>query len=120
MALWQTVSDRVRDSVFSTSSRRASSDAPGDAEQLLRTTVAAEATYRCFLSCKELFPTPEQESNWAKSIWPVACNKTGGASVNSPSDLAEKVCFSIIHYALFTFLMELCSSWPLRPGSVQM
>ena len=89
--LWQTVSDRVRDSEFSASSHQTN----GDAEQLLRTTVAAEATYRCFLSCKELFPTPEQESNWVKAGWPVACNKTG-ARLNSPSDLAERVCFYLL------------------------
>ena len=90
LVIWQTVSDRVRDFEFSASSHQTC----GDAEQLLRTVVAAEATYRCFLSCKDLFPTPEQESSWAKSVWPVACNKTG-ARLNPPSDLAERVCFDL-------------------------
>ena len=91
LVLWQTVSDRVRDFEFSASSQQTY----GDAEQLLRTTVTAEATYRSFLSCKELFPTPEQESNWVKSVWPVACNKTG-ARLNPPSDLAERVCLDLL------------------------
>jgi len=88
LVLWQTVSDRVRDSEFSASTHQTY----GDAEQLLRTVAAAEATYRSFLSCKELFPTPEQESSWVKSVWPVACTKTG-ARLSPPSDLAERVCF---------------------------
>jgi len=87
----RTVSDRVRDLEFSASSPQTY----GDAEQLLRTTAAAEATYRSFLSCKELFPTPEQESSWVKSVWPVACTKTG-ARLNPPSDLAERVCFDLL------------------------
>lgn len=87
LVLWQTVSDRSRDFEFSASPHQTY----GDAELLLRTTVTAEATYRCFLGCKELFPTPEQEANWEKSVWPVACNKTG-ARLNPPSDLEERVC----------------------------
>jgi hypothetical protein len=67
----------------------------GDEEQLSRTTVVAEATYRSFLSYKELFPTPEQESDWVKSVWAVACNKAG-TRLSPPSDLAERVCFHLL------------------------
>ncbi len=91
LAFLQTVSDRVRDLEFSASSHHTY----GDAEQLLRTTDAAQATYRCFLSCKELFPTPEQESDWAKAVWPIACSKTG-ARLHPPSDLDERVCLNPI------------------------
>ncbi|KAH9970472.1 hypothetical protein BJV74DRAFT_867052 [Russula compacta] len=81
------VSDRARDEEFSGSSY----PTYDDSEQLPRTIEAAEATFRCYLSYKELFPTPEQESNWVKSVWPVACNKTGARlspPVNLPARLA--------------------------------
>ncbi|KAI0246546.1 hypothetical protein BJV78DRAFT_1253824 [Lactifluus subvellereus] len=67
----KTASDRVRDAEFSGASHQTLN------EQLQRTIDTAEATYRCYLSCKDTFPTPEQESSWVKSVWPVACRKTG-------------------------------------------
>jgi hypothetical protein len=92
----QTVSDRARDDEFYASLQ----EAHVDPEQLSRTVIAAEATYRFFLSCKDLFPTPEKESNWVKSAWPVACNKTGARlNLSPPGGLAERVCFnSTTHY----------------------
>jgi len=51
---------------------------------------AAEATYRCYLSTKDAFPDHEQALNWAKSVWPVACTRTG-TRANSPDDLADRV-----------------------------
>ncbi|KAI9451009.1 hypothetical protein BJY52DRAFT_1215270 [Lactarius psammicola] len=82
--LVKTTSDRARDSEFS---------GPQDetyGDQMRRTIDAAEATYRCYLSSKGAFPTPEQASNWAKSVWPVACTKAG-TRLNPPDDLADRL-----------------------------
>jgi hypothetical protein len=86
----QTISDRARDIAFS--------EVPQEthwhderSEIFSRTIAAAEATYRHYLSCKDLDPTHGQEYNWAKSVWPVACSKTG-TRFSSPSNLTERVC----------------------------
>ncbi|KAI0294528.1 hypothetical protein BC826DRAFT_315766 [Russula brevipes] len=82
-----TVSGRARDIDFETGLHQVHDDP----EQLARTIAAAEATYRSYLSYKDLFPTPEQGSSWAKSVWPVACNKTGARQFNPPGDLTERL-----------------------------
>ncbi|KAH8990991.1 hypothetical protein EDB92DRAFT_1862468 [Lactarius akahatsu] len=82
--LVKTASDRARDAEFG-----GPQDGTYD-EQMRRTIDAAEATYRCFLSSKDAFPTPEQASNWAKSVWPVASTKTG-TRLNPPDDLADRL-----------------------------
>jgi len=87
LGFWQTVSERARDIDFETGSHQAHDDP----EQFARTITAAAATYRSYLSYKDLFPTPEQGSSWVKSVWPVACNKTGARQLNPPGDLTERV-----------------------------
>ncbi|KAH8989516.1 hypothetical protein EDB86DRAFT_2942792 [Lactarius hatsudake] len=82
--LVKTASDRVRDAEFCEPQ-----DGTYD-EQMKRTIDAAEATYRCFLSSKDAFPTPEQASNWAKSVWPVASTKTG-TRFSPPDDLTDRL-----------------------------
>ncbi|KAF8265699.1 hypothetical protein EI94DRAFT_1804020 [Lactarius quietus] len=82
--LVKTTSDRYRDAEFN-----GSQDETYD-EQMRHTIDAAEATYRCYLSSKDAFPTPEQASNWAKSVWPVACTRTG-TQLSSPDDLADRI-----------------------------
>ncbi|KAH9965692.1 hypothetical protein BGW80DRAFT_1462524 [Lactifluus volemus] len=59
-------------------------------EQQQRVSSIAEATYRCILSCKDAFPTPDQESNWTRSVWTMACMKTG-TETTPPSNLAEQL-----------------------------
>jgi len=82
--LVKTTSDRARDAEFN-----GLQDETYD-EQLRRTIDAAEATYRCYLSSKDAFPTPELASNWVKSVWPVACTRTG-TRLSLPDDLADKL-----------------------------
>lgn len=60
-----------------------------------RTIDAAEATYRCYLSSKDAFPDPEQASKWAKTVWPVACTRTG-TRLSQPNDLADRVCYNLV------------------------
>ncbi|KAI0246543.1 hypothetical protein BJV78DRAFT_1157817 [Lactifluus subvellereus] len=58
----KTISDRARDAEFSGVSHQTLD------KQLQRTIDIAEATYQCYLSCKDAFSTPEQESCWVKSV----------------------------------------------------
>ncbi|KAH9035139.1 hypothetical protein EDB83DRAFT_2318825 [Lactarius deliciosus] len=80
----KTASDRARDTEFGVPQ-----DGTYD-EQMRRTIDVAEATYRCFLGSKDPFPTLEQASNWAKSVWPIASTKTG-TRLSPPDDLADRL-----------------------------
>jgi hypothetical protein len=84
----QTISDRARDIAFSEVSQETHDER---SETFSRTIATVEATYRHYLSCNDLVPTHEQEYNWAKSVWPVACSKTG-TRFSSPGDLRGRVC----------------------------
>ncbi|KAI0248431.1 hypothetical protein BJV78DRAFT_1156491 [Lactifluus subvellereus] len=61
------ISDRARDAEFSAASHQTLNSSPPSIQLRLPS---------MHLSCKDSFPTPEQESSWVKSVWPVACNKT--------------------------------------------
>ena len=37
----------------------------------------ARSLYRCFLSCKDAFPTPDMQDELAKSAWDEACLREG-------------------------------------------
>ncbi|KAI0296109.1 hypothetical protein B0F90DRAFT_1927313 [Multifurca ochricompacta] len=87
----QTTSDRARDAEFHGFSQETYD------EQLQHTIIAAEATYRCYLSTKGPFPTHEQELNWVKSVWPVASTKTG-TQFAPPSNLAERLAAVCIRF----------------------
>ncbi|KAI0296105.1 hypothetical protein B0F90DRAFT_1820121 [Multifurca ochricompacta] len=59
-------------------------------EQRQRIVGVAETIYRSFFGYKDPFPTPEQESIWVKSVWAMACVKTG-TEMSLSTDLAEKL-----------------------------
>jgi hypothetical protein len=40
-----------------------------------RVVVTARALYRCRLSCKNAFPSPNLKEEWAKEAWKEACAK---------------------------------------------
>jgi hypothetical protein len=84
----QMISDKARDIALSKVPQETHDE---HSETFSRTIAAAEATYRHYLSCKDLFPTHKQEYSWAKSIWPVACPKTG-TRFSPPGDLREGLC----------------------------
>ena len=42
-----------------------------------RVTRTARSLYRCFLSCKEAFPTPDMQDELAKAVWDEACLREG-------------------------------------------
>jgi hypothetical protein len=37
----------------------------------------ARSLYRCFLSCKDAFPTPDMKEELAKGVWNEACAREG-------------------------------------------
>jgi len=37
----------------------------------------AQSLYRCWLSCKEAFPSSDTKDEWVAGVWNVACLKTG-------------------------------------------
>lgn len=78
----KTASDRARDAEFIPLAHEPHN------EQERRVVGKAEAVYRTFFSYKDAFPTPEQESDWGKAIWPMACRATG-VDICPPADLAE-------------------------------
>lgn len=81
----KTTSDRFRDDAEFNGLQDVTYD-----EQMRRTIDAAEATYRCYLSSKDAFPDPEQASKWEKTVWPVACTRTG-TRLSQPDDLADRL-----------------------------
>ena len=40
----------------------------------------ARSLYRCYLSCKEAFPTPDLKEELVKAVWNEACAREGGHS----------------------------------------
>jgi hypothetical protein len=70
----QTISERARDIAFSEVPQETHDE---HSETFSRNIVAAEAIYRHYLSCNDLFPTHEQKYNWVEFVWPVACFNTG-------------------------------------------
>ena len=40
-------------------------------------TRTAQSLYRCFLSCKDAFPSPEMKEQIAKGVWDEACAREG-------------------------------------------
>ena len=42
-----------------------------------RVTRTASSLYRCFLSCKDAFPTPDMQGEFAKGVWEEACLREG-------------------------------------------
>jgi Domain of unknown function (DUF6532) len=40
-----------------------------------RVVMTARALYRCRLSCKDAFPSPDLKEEWAKDVWKEACAK---------------------------------------------
>ncbi len=77
-----TTSDRARDFVATQETRD---------EQEERVVNAAETIYRSFFGYRDAFPTPEQESSWASSVWTMACAKTGIITIAPSANLMERV-----------------------------
>ena len=42
-----------------------------------RVTRTAQSLYRCYLSCKDAFPTPDMQDELAKDVWEEACIREG-------------------------------------------
>ena len=42
-----------------------------------RVTRTARSLYRCFLSCKDAFPTPDMQDDLAEGVWGEACAREG-------------------------------------------
>jgi len=52
-----------------------SGDGPEDI--LDRVTCIARSCYRCFLSCKDAFPSPSMKEEWERAAWNEACKRAG-------------------------------------------
>ena len=55
----------------------------------------ARTLYRCWLSCKDAFPTPDMKGRWAADVWNEACLRTKTRPNSSPKD--EEACLFFCH-----------------------
>lgn len=61
----------------------------------------AQSLYRCYLSCKDAFPSPEKKAEWIAAVWSDACMR---AETNSSPPFQEQVmagalfCHNIPHF----------------------
>jgi hypothetical protein len=64
-------------------------------EDIYRT---ARSLYRCLLSCKDAFPPPLMQEDWAKDVWKEACYRTEvHPSTNLLRQDAQEACLVFCH-----------------------
>lgn len=46
----------------------------------------ARPLYRCYLSCKDAFPSPYEKEEWVEAVWNEACRRSGEPLRPLPQD----------------------------------
>ena len=64
-----------------------------------RVTRTARSLYRCYLSCKDAFPTPDMQDELAKGVWEEACLREGAHPSLSRQDGEAGPFFFWLHMA---------------------
>src|SRR5712671_5401171 len=55
-------------------------------ESFGRVLSVAQSLYRCYLSCKEAFPSHHSKGEWVAAAWSEACSRTGIYPSRSPCE----------------------------------
>ena len=53
----------------------------------------ARPLYRCYLSCKDAFPSPCEKEEWVAAVWSEACGRSGESLRPLPQDEGASVIF---------------------------
>ena len=54
--------------------------------------MTARALYRCRLSCKDAFPSPDLKKEWAKDVWDEACAREAYPDLLRQDEEAGLIC----------------------------
>jgi len=79
------VSDRGRDDAYF-SRPRGTSSTPASEDTSDAVMRVARPLYRCYLSCKDAFPSPYEEEEWVAAVWSEACARSGESLRPLPQD----------------------------------
>ena len=58
----------------------------------------AQSLYRCWLSCKDAFPSPFMQDNWEKEAWKEVCYRTEVHPSPNLLQQEEEACLFFVKY----------------------
>ncbi|KAH9954064.1 hypothetical protein BC827DRAFT_80429 [Russula dissimulans] len=93
----QSASERAQDAaVFAHPEDTPSSTPSAPEDSFDRVLREAQSLYRCYLGCKEAFPSPHLTEEWVAVAWSEACSRTGIYPIRLPCE-EELACSNMRH-----------------------